>query len=203
MRLRLLMAVMAQESSRYLVKHIGAINNYRANSSGWIGSMIMFIFALVAGYRWYTSGLIFFGLLVVRDLAASWFLISRNPSKGRSDSRFSEILAYVSSAWPLIFLHPERFLPLAGLLSSVLAIIGFAISTLAVFDLGTSFGVSPANRGIVRTGLYRYIRHPMYSGYVVSEFGFVFLNPYNLFFWITSVALYFIRTKIEDHVLKL
>lgn len=202
MRLRLLMVAMAQESSRYLVKQIGAINNYRADSSGWIGSMIMCVFALIAGYRWYTSRFIFFGLLVVRDLAASWFLISRNSSRGNIDSRLSEILAFVSSAWPLIFLHPAHSLPLASLLSSVLAIIGFTISTLAVFDLGTSFGVSPANRGVVRTGLYRYIRHPMYTGYVISEFGFIFLNPYNLFFWITSAALYFIRTKLEDHVLK-
>lgn len=188
---------MAQES-----KLIGPVNSYRADPSGWIGSVIMLMFASVAGYRWHTSGLIFFGLLIVRDLAAAWFLISRMPSKEKTNSRLSEILAYVSSAWPFIYLSPMNYLPYAGLISSVLAIIGFTISTLALFDLGSSFGVSPANRGAVRTGLYRYIRHPMYSGYVISELGFIFINPLNAIIWIISVWLYFARTKLEDRVLK-
>lgn len=188
---------MAQES-----KLIGPINHYSVDPSGWIGSAIMFTFALVAGYRWYTSGLIFFGLLIVRDLAASWFLISRKPNKDKTDSRLSEILAYVSSAWPFIYLNPQHSLLQASLISSVLAIIGFTISTLAVFDLGSSFGVSPANRVIVRTGLYRYVRHPMYSGYAISEFGFVFLNPINVIIWLISLGLYFYRTKLEDQVLR-
>ena len=188
---------MAQES-----KLIGSINRYSADPSGWIGSVIMFIFALVAGYRWHTSGLIFFGLLIVRDLAASWFLISRKPNKEKTDSKLSEVLAYASSAWPFIYLNQHNFFPQAVLVSSVLAILGFTISTLALFDLGSSFGVSPANRGVVRTGLYRYIRHPMYSGYVISEFGFILLNPLNIFIWILSMAFYITRTKYEDRLLK-
>ena len=188
---------MAQES-----KFFGLINKYSADPSGWIGSAIMFIFALVAGYRWHTSGLIFFGLLVVRDLAASWFLISRKPNKEKTDARFSEILAYASSAWPFIYLNQHNSFPQAVLVSSVLAVLGFTISTLALFDLGSSFGVSPANRGVVRTGLYKYVRHPMYSGYVISEFGFIFLNPLNAIIWAISVGLYFVRTKLEDRVLK-
>lgn len=188
---------MAQES-----KLIGQINNYSADSSGWVGSVIMFIFALVAGYRWHTTGLIFFGLLILRDLAASWFLISRKPSLDKSNSKLIATLAYVSSAWPFIYLSSLNSLPHAGLISSILAILGFTVSTLALFDLGSSFGVSPANRGAVRSGLYRYIRHPMYMGYVIAEFGFVLLNPTNLIIWVTSVGLYFARTKIEDRVLK-
>jgi protein-S-isoprenylcysteine O-methyltransferase Ste14 len=188
---------MAQES-----KLIGQINHYRADLSGWIGSAIMLIFALIAGYRWHTTGLIFFILLVVRDVAASWFLISRKLSKDKSHSKLNEGLAYVSSSLPFIYLNSHNSFAHANLISSVLAIIGFTISTLALFDLGASFGVSPANRGIVRSGLYRYVRHPMYSGYVISEFGLIFMNPLNLFIWILSAGLYFFRTKLEDKALK-
>jgi len=157
--------------------------------------------ALIAGYRWHTSGLIFFALLVVRDLAASWFLISRNPIKVKTKSRVCEVLAYLSSAFSFLYLNSYKSLPQAGFISSMLAVIGFTISTLAVFDLGGSFGVSPANRGVVRTGLYRYIRHPMYTGYVISEFGFVLLNPFNLILWAISSALYFYRSMLENRVL--
>ena len=184
-------------------KLIGQINHYRADSSGWIGSAIMFIFALIAGYRWQTSGLIFYALLVVRDLAASWFLISRNPIKIKTVSRVCEVLAYLSSAFSFFYLNSYKSLPQAGFISSMLAVIGFTISTLAVFDLGGSFGVSPANRGVVHTGLYRYIRHPMYTGYVISEFGFILLNPFNIILWGISCALYFYRSMLENRVLNL
>jgi protein-S-isoprenylcysteine O-methyltransferase Ste14 len=187
---------MAQES-----KLIGQVNHYRTDPSGWLGSAIMFVLALIAGYRWHTSGLIFFGLLIVRDLAASWFLISRKPSKEKTASKLSEILAYVSSAWPFLYLNPHNFFPHAALVSTILAIIGFTISTLALFDLGGAFGVSPANRGIVRAGLYRYVRHPMYSGYAIAEFGFIFINPLNGIIWAISMGLYFARTKLEDQIL--
>jgi len=162
----------------------------------------MFIFAMIAGYRWYTSGLIFFALLVVRDLAASWFLISRKRSKEINDSRLIELLAYISSASPFLYLNSGYSLANADLISSILAIVGFTISTLALFDLGASFGVSPANRGVVRTGLYRYIRHPMYSGYAISELGFIFLNPVNLIIYCISICLYFLRAKHESKILK-
>jgi protein-S-isoprenylcysteine O-methyltransferase Ste14 len=185
------------------MKLIGTINNYRSDLSGWIGSGIMFCFAAFAGYRWHTTGLIFFGLLVVRDLAASWFLLSRKSSKEKTPFRLSEVLAYISSAWPFIYLDSYHSLPEAGLISSILAIVGFTVSTFALFDLGSSFGVSSANRGVVRTGLYRYIRHPMYSGYIISEFGFIFLNPLNMIIWVISSVLYLVRMKIEDRVLKI
>ena len=141
--------------------------------------------------------------MVVRDLAASWFLISRNPTKVKSDSRINEVIAYLSSAFSFFYLNSYQSLPYAGLISSMLAVIGFTISTFAVFDLGGSFGVSPANRGIVRTGLYRYIRHPMYTGYIISEFGFVLLNPFNFIIWGISIYLYFYRSILENRVLDL
>jgi protein-S-isoprenylcysteine O-methyltransferase Ste14 len=184
------------------VKLTRLINHYDVDLSGWIGSIIMFVFAMIAGYRWYTSGLIFFGLLIVRDLAASWFLISRKPTKNKIISRMSEGLAYLSSACPFVYLDPHNSWSHASLISSILAIVGFTISTLALFDLGSSFGVSPANRAVVRDGLYRYLRHPMYLGYAISEFGFVFLNPINMLTYCMSMSLYFIRTKLENRVLE-
>lgn len=183
------------------MKFAGAINHYKADTSGWIGATIMFAFALFAGYRWHTSGLIFFGVLVVRDLAASWFLITRTSDRNKKKFNLIEALAYFSSAFPLIYLKPLGSLSQIMTVSSILAIVGFTISTIALFDLGSSFGISPANRGVVRAGLYKYFRHPMYTGYVISELGFIFLNPINLILWTTSAVLYFIRVKFEEKVL--
>jgi protein-S-isoprenylcysteine O-methyltransferase Ste14 len=35
----------------------------------------------------------------------------------------------------------------------------------------------PANRGVVSSGLYRLVRHPIYMGYLITHAGFVLANP--------------------------
>lgn len=74
-----------------------------------------------------------------------------------------------------------------------------AFATLA---LGASIGIAPANRGLVRSGIYRRIKHPMYTGYGISEFGLVFLNPLNAALFVVSVLLYTHRAKSENSLLK-
>jgi protein-S-isoprenylcysteine O-methyltransferase Ste14 len=55
--------------------------------------------------------------------------------------------------------------------AGLLVVIGGKVS------LGRSFGLMPANRGVVSTGLYRLVRHPIYMGYLVTHVGFVAANP--------------------------
>lgn len=175
-----------------------SINSFRADPSGWIGSIVMLGFAGYALYRWHLSGFIFFLLLVLRDIVAAWFLLTRNPSSLEESSRFSGVLAYVSSGWAFLYLSADQREATASLIASCLSIAGFLLSTLALFDLGKSFGVSPANRGVVRSGVYSYLRHPMYVGYVISEAGFIVLNPWNGILWAISVILYALRAIIEN-----
>ena len=178
------------------------INHYRADPMGWFGSAVMLGFAGYALWRWHLSGFIFFLLLVLRDIVAAWFLLTRNQSVVKSTSRFAEVLAYVSSGWAFLYLSADQRAAAASLIASCLSILGFTLSTLALFDLGKSFGVSPANRGLVRTGVYRYLKHPMYVGYVISEVGFIFLNPWNAVLWGFSMLLYVVRARLENQVLR-
>ena len=55
--------------------------------------------------------------------------------------------------------------------------VGLIIVVLGKLSLGRSFGLSPANRGVVSTGMYRYMRHPIYLGYLITHVGFVAANP--------------------------
>ena len=72
----------------------------------------------------------------------------------------------------------------------------------ATVELGAAIGISPANRGFVRSGIYHYIKHPMYLGYVISELELVFLNPINLGILVISVVLYSLRAFMENKVLR-
>lgn len=40
-------------------------------------------------------------------------------------------------------------------------------------SLGRSFGLLPANRGIIVSGAYRWVRHPIYLGYILCHCGFL------------------------------
>jgi len=68
-----------------------------------------------------------------------------------------------------------------GVLIPVLAgqslqVIGIAFQVAAKLWLGRSFGLLPANRGIVTKGPYRLVRHPIYLGYFLNHVGFLLVN---------------------------
>jgi protein-S-isoprenylcysteine O-methyltransferase Ste14 len=55
--------------------------------------------------------------------------------------------------------------------------VGLLVVIAGKASLGRSFGLIPANRGIVSTGLYRLVRHPIYLGYIITHVAFVAANP--------------------------
>lgn len=72
-----------------------------------------------------------------------------------------------------------------------------------LFNLGRSFGILIACRGVQTGGLYRLIRHPMYLsdillrvGYTVSHF-----NAVTIGLSLLSVSLYIYRARLEERFL--
>jgi protein-S-isoprenylcysteine O-methyltransferase Ste14 len=59
---------------------------------------------------------------------------------------------------------------------ALLQITGIVWQLFAKVSLRRSFGVLPANRGVVSRGAYRFIRHPMYLGYFITDLGFLLTN---------------------------
>jgi protein-S-isoprenylcysteine O-methyltransferase Ste14 len=51
--------------------------------------------------------------------------------------------------------------------------------------LGRSFGLLPAQRGVVTAGPYRFVRHPIYFGYLIGHVGFLLAN----YTWRNAVVL--------------
>ena len=54
---------------------------------------------------------------------------------------------------------------------------GLAIVIVGKLALGRSFGIAPANRGGVIRGPYLRVRHPIYSGYLVTHAAFLLAHP--------------------------
>ena len=96
----------------------------------------------------------------------------------------ARLLTAVSMAGPPL-LRPAANGALApDAVTFVLSLVGLAIVVLGKISLGRSFGLMPANRGIVSGGVYRFVRHPIYAGYLITHTGFLIAHAT---FW--NVAL--------------
>jgi protein-S-isoprenylcysteine O-methyltransferase Ste14 len=166
----------------------------------YFGSLMMVGFGVFAFYRWHQTQLLFFLLLVLRDFAAGYFFFRRSPALVKSSLHIT-LLAYISAAMPLFYFSSMEASRTVLFVSDILAIIGFLFVSLATIELGASIGISPAKRKFVSTGIYRWIKHPMYAGYVISEIGMMLVNPLNLILFFISSSLYFLRARAELKIL--
>ena len=79
-----------------------------------------------------------------------------------------------SSPWPIqMIAWLSAIAPLAMIVTGItwFPIPGLVLSLWSLFALGDAFSISPTDRGLVRRGPYRFIRHPMYTGELLSLLG--------------------------------
>jgi protein-S-isoprenylcysteine O-methyltransferase Ste14 len=116
------------------------------------------------------------------------------------------LLAFVATYGILAFTaFAPNGAPLApSVVPNVLAFVSAAIIIYARLSLGRSIGFVPANRGIITTGAYRFVRHPIYTGAFLGLLSFVLRSytPLNLLMAATIVALFMIKSVVEERFLR-
>ena len=87
--------------------------------------------------------------------------------------------------------------------TAMVSAIGLSLVIVGKMALGRSFGVVPANRGIVVRGPYSFVRHPIYTGYLITHLGFVAANPttWNITLILVGDAALVVRALMEERVL--
>ena len=87
--------------------------------------------------------------------------------------------------------------------TTALTACGLAVVVGAKLTLGRSFGLVPANRGVVDRGPYAAVRHPIYAGYLLSHVGFVLAHPspWNLSVLAVADGALMMRALLEERVL--
>lgn len=94
-------------------------------------------------------------------------------------------------------LAPETFTATASAAGLALVIVG-------KLALGRSFGIAPANRGVVMRGPYLLVRHPIYAGYLVTHAAFLLAHPtaWNVAVAIIADSALILRALVEERVLR-
>jgi protein-S-isoprenylcysteine O-methyltransferase Ste14 len=113
-------------------------------------------------------------LIVAKEtLDAFFFLARRAPSK-TSKSAYHWAVGIGATFGPALFRPVERPLDLSS--GQALQFAGLALQVIGIISLNRSFGIVAANRGIKTNGLYRFVRHPLYSAYLIQHIGYVINN---------------------------
>ena len=116
-------------------------------------------------------------LLMLSETAVLIFVLCRRPTQAVSMELGPWLMAITATAAPLMIQPGYNVFPALAPVGVVLLLVGNVAQVLAKLSLRRSFGIAPANRGIKADGLYRFVRHPMYAGYLLVHIGVMVMMP--------------------------
>lgn len=121
-----------------------------------------------------------------------------------TDRSMAAVTATVLSTLGPPLVRSTSISPIApDLVTAVISGLGLIVVIAAKVTLGRSFGIAPANRGVVASGPYNMVRHPIYAGYIVTHIAFVLAHPspWNLTILIIADSMLVVRALLEERLL--
>ena len=166
-------------------------------------ALLFVLFAISNFAQWRaTHRPIGLGATALELLVATLFVVRRSPwLVSRSP------LAWAAAAVGTFGMLTARpaYAPVGGLepLYVALQLGGALFAGAALLSLGRSFGLVAANRGVRTSGPYRLVRHPVYSGYVITWTAYLLENPslWNGCILLAVTAIQAIRILEEERTL--
>lgn len=141
------------------------------------------------------------GLLMFQCTLIAFFFIFRNPARETS-WKIRDVVFAITGTFATFFLipvnqgHPHSLGVYLQILGTVMAIASF-------LSLKRSVGFLPANRGIRQSGMYRWVRHPVYLSYQLFHAGYVVnqLSLHNVVIAVVSLLGEVLRIYAEERLL--
>lgn len=125
-------------------------------------------------------GLIHHLLLICFYALIILFYFLRSSASTTTRSLGAKVIAIFTCCLPFTFpLLNSSILENSKILfmSNLIMAFGMFFSIYALFVLGKNFSIIPQVRGLVQSGPYRIIRHPLYAGEVISISGIFLVRP--------------------------
>ncbi len=143
-------------------------------------------------------------LLLASEGLVVFFILIRRSTSDVSLRPGDWLLAFSATTAALLVQPGSGAALLPPSVLATLLLMGIFVQLHAKLVLARSFGCVPANRGLKFAGPYRYVRHPMYLGYLLSHVAFVLMNPtgWNLGVYVLCYALQVPRLLAEERLLR-
>jgi protein-S-isoprenylcysteine O-methyltransferase Ste14 len=143
-------------------------------------------------------------LLLLSELLVVAFTVVRRPAVAVDRSVAARVVT-TASIMSVPFIKPNGIPVLPDATTVLVSAAGLLVIITGKVTLGRSFGLIPANRGIVCRGIYRVVRHPIYAGYLVTHVGFLLAHPtaWNVALLVIGDAALLMRAVREEQTLSL
>jgi len=136
------------------------------------------------------------------SVVALLFVVRKRPVEV-SDDLLTWAIGIAGTFVPFLYEPAPRADDAIAVAGAVTMLTGVCLQLLGTLSLNRSFGIVPALREVKTTGLYRMVRHPIYSSYLFVWTGYVTFNPgaWNLVVYGLAVALTVERVRREEALL--
>jgi protein-S-isoprenylcysteine O-methyltransferase Ste14 len=139
--------------------------------------IVFTLFAIRIAADFFATGRMTGPLLLASESLVVVLTIARRSAYLVDRTWRTRVLTAVSMAGPPL-VYPAHVTALAPeAITVAVSAVGLLVVIAGKLSLGRSFGLLPANRGIVSSGCYRVLRHPIYLGYLITHVAFVAANP--------------------------
>lgn len=129
-------------------------------------------------------------------LTAAFFMLRSAPATVSSDP-LDWLFAIGGTFTPLLF-SPSAW----GVLPAArhLIMVGMALQIVGMISLNRSFALVAAKREVKTSGMYRYVRHPLYASYLLMFSGYTLANtsPLNVTLYVITIGLLYVRLVREE-----
>ncbi len=116
------------------------------------------------------------GLMICFNALIILLYLLRTHAKSTSKSLPANVVAIIGTFLPLLlsYLSRPQATNLIGIFAADLLIIfGMVFSIYSLSHLGKNFSIIPQARNLIKSGPYKFIRHPLYSGELLCSLGTV------------------------------
>ncbi len=143
-------------------------------------------------------------LLLVSEALVVVLMVFRRRASVVDRSSVARLATAVSVIGPPLLRTTATGALLPDLLTAAVSGLGLAIVIAGKVTLGRSFGIVPANRGIVARGPYLMVRHPIYLGYLITHLAFLAAHPRwtNVLLVVLADGALILRALFEERLLE-
>jgi protein-S-isoprenylcysteine O-methyltransferase Ste14 len=143
----------------------------------------------------------FLAIIVLETMLVTLFVVRREASS--SNVSPVALAATALGTFSTLFMAPIERSDVPSAITVAIQLVGMTLAIVSLGSLRRSFGLAPANRGVKTSGMYRFVRHPLYASYLVALSGYVlaYPAPRNFALLAASILGQLVRMSLEERLL--